>query len=59
MLSALFSLLILAADVYAILNVVQSREETGTKVIWILVIFLLPILGFIIWYVSGPKSASG
>jgi hypothetical protein len=59
MLSAIISVLILVADVWAIINVAQSRETTGTKAIWIVAIILLPVLGFIAWYFAGPKSASG
>lgn len=56
--NGLWGLLVLAADVWAIVNVLQSSESTGTKVVWTLVILLLPVLGFIIWYFAGPKSRS-
>ena len=46
------------ADVWAIVNVLQSSESTGSKVVWTLVILLLPVLGFIIWYFAGPKIRS-
>jgi Mg2+ and Co2+ transporter CorA len=59
MLSAIFSVLILVADVWAILNVAQSTESNGTKAVWIVAIVLLPLVGFIAWYFAGPKSASG
>jgi len=25
-------------------------------VLWIVVVFLLPLLGFILWYIWGPKT---
>ena len=56
--NGLWGLLVLAADVWAIVNVLQSSETTGTKVVWTLVILLLPVLGFIIWYFAGPKTRS-
>ena len=56
--NGLWGLLVLAADVWAIVNVLQSSESTGTKVVWTLVILLLPVLGFIIWYFAGPKTRS-
>jgi succinate dehydrogenase/fumarate reductase cytochrome b subunit len=56
MINGLLGLLILIADVWAILNIVQSRESNGTKAIWIVVIVLLPVLGLLIWYFAGPKS---
>jgi hypothetical protein len=59
MINSLLGLLILAADIWAIVNVFQSSESTGTKVLWILLVVLLPVLGLAIWYFAGPKSASG
>ncbi|MGF1592578.1 MAG: PLDc N-terminal domain-containing protein [Kiloniellaceae bacterium] len=52
----LFGLLVLVADIYAIVKTVQSGASTGAKVFWILLILILPILGFIIWLVAGPKG---
>ncbi len=54
----LVGLLILAADIWAIVNVFQSGASTTAKVIWILVILILPILGLIIWLVAGPRGRS-
>ncbi len=59
MFSGILGVLILIADIWAILNVAQSSESTGTKALWIVAIILLPVLGLIIWYFAGPKSASG
>ena len=51
------SLLLLIADIYALINVVQSpRVSTGGKVAWVLAIILLPLLGFIVWLLFGPRS---
>ena len=52
----LVGLLILAGDIWAILNVVQSAASTGAKVAWILAILILPLLGLLIWLVAGPRS---
>jgi len=52
----LFSLIVLIADVWAIVNIFQSSADTGNKVLWIVVVFLLPLLGFILWYIWGPKT---
>ena len=57
--SGVFGLLILIADIWAILNIVQSRVSTLNKLIWIVVILLLPILGLIIWWFAGPREKSG
>ena len=59
MLTTIFSLLILAADIWAIINIFQSSESTGTKALWTVLVLVLPVLGLLIWYFVGPKSASG
>jgi hypothetical protein len=59
MLSAILSLLILIADIWAIFNIIQSNESTGTKALWAVLVLVLPVLGLVIWYFAGPKSASG
>jgi len=55
--TGLFGLLVLAADIWAILNIVQSGSTIGTKAVWILLVAVLPLLGVIIWYFAGPREA--
>jgi Phospholipase_D-nuclease N-terminal len=52
----LFSLIVLIADVWAIVNVFQSSADTGKKVLWTVLVIILPVLGFILWYFLGPKT---
>ena len=59
MLSGILSILVLLADVWAIVNIAQSRETTGTKAVWIVLVLVLPVLGFILWFFMGPKSSTG
>lgn len=51
-------LIVLVLDIWAIVSVVGSRAGTGSKVLWCLLIILLPILGFLIWLIAGPRAAS-
>lgn len=51
----LFGFILLICVIYAIIKTVQSGASTGNKVIWILVLLLLPFLGFILWFFLGPK----
>jgi hypothetical protein len=53
---SVWGLLVLIADVWAIINIVQSSADTGRKVLWTVLVVLLPVLGFILWYFLGPKS---
>jgi hypothetical protein len=50
-------LLILAIDVWAIVTIIQSGAATAQKVLWIVLILLLPVVGVILWFLLGPRSA--
>jgi len=52
----ILGLLVLAADIWAILNVFQSSGSNGTKVVWTLVIIVLPLLGLALWFILGPRG---
>jgi hypothetical protein len=54
----IFGFLLLIADVWAIINVVQSNESTVMKVVWVVAILVLPLLGFIAWLIFGPRDTS-
>jgi len=56
--NGLIGLLILAADIWAIVSVVQSAASTGKKVLWILLILILPVVGLILWFLLGPRGRS-
>ncbi len=52
----IFGLIILVLDIWAIVNVVGSAATTGAKVLWVVIILLLPLLGLILWFFLGPKK---
>lgn len=54
--NGLIGLIILALDIWAIIHVLKSPVETGIKILWILLIALLPVLGLIIWAITGPRG---
>ena len=53
----IFGLLILILDVWAIINIAQSGASTGSKVLWIVLVVLLPLVGLILWLLLGPRTA--
>ena len=59
MFNTIIGLLILIADIWAILNIVQSSETTGMKALWVVLVLVLPVVGLVLWYFAGPKSATG
>lgn len=54
--NGLIGLIILALDIWAIINVLKSGVSTGMKIVWVLLIMLLPVLGLIIWAIAGPRG---
>ncbi|KIF55907.1 MULTISPECIES: PLDc N-terminal domain-containing protein [Pseudomonas] len=54
--NGLIGLIILALDIWAIINVLKSGTSTGMKIVWVLLIILLPVLGLIIWAIAGPRG---
>lgn len=50
-------LILLGLDIWAIVSVIGSTTSTGKKVIWVIVILLLPLLGFLAWLIFGPRAA--
>jgi hypothetical protein len=51
---SLIGLMILIADIYAIIKIAQSSAETLNKVLWILGVIVFPVVGLIVWYLAGP-----
>ena len=52
----LWGLLVLIADVWAIVNIVQSAADTGRKVLWVVLVIVLPVIGFVLWWFLGPRT---
>jgi hypothetical protein len=48
--------LILAGDIWAIINILQSSVSNEKKLIWIIAVVLLPLLGLILWFFLGPRG---
>jgi len=51
-----FGLLILIGDIWAIVNILKSSASNGTKILWVVVVALLPLVGLILWFFMGPRS---
>jgi len=54
----LLGLLLLIAMVWAIYSIFQSAASTGAKVLWTVLIIVVPVVGLIIWLIFGPKGKS-
>lgn len=56
MLYSLIGLIILVLDVIAIVELLKSNRDVGTKLLWILLIILLPLIGMILYYAIGRSA---
>lgn len=54
----IIGLIILILDIIAIMDVIQSSLETGKKILWILLIVILPVVGLVLYYLMGKKQAA-
>ncbi|GAA5110091.1 PLDc N-terminal domain-containing protein [Alloalcanivorax gelatiniphagus] len=50
----ILSLIILVLDILAIIKIVQSGASTGEKVLWVILVLVLPVVGLILWALLGP-----
>jgi len=55
----IISAIIFALDVWAIASIINTNVQTSTKIIWIVLVAVLPVLGLIIWWFAGPKANYG
>lgn len=51
---SLIGLVILILDVIALVSLLKSGADTGTKILWALLIIFLPVLGMILYFLMGP-----
>ena len=54
--AGILSLIILVLDIIVIVDVLRSAIETGKKVLWIILILILPIIGLVLYFLIGRKS---
>jgi hypothetical protein len=54
--NGIIGLLILVGDIWALINIFQSSASNEKKLLWALVVILLPLLGLILWYFLGPRD---
>ncbi len=54
----ILGLLVLIADIYAIYHVLTSGASGLSKILWTVAIVVLPVLGFIVWLIAGPRGGT-
>ena len=54
----LLGLVVLVLDIIAILDIFKSSFTTGKKVLWVVLILILPVVGLILYYLLGKKKSA-
>jgi hypothetical protein len=54
----LLGIIILILDIWAIIKTLQSGASTGIKLLWVVVILVLPVIGLILWLLMGPRGGA-
>ena len=47
-------LLILILDIVVIFRVLKTSEDSAVKLLWVILVIVLPLLGPILFFVIGP-----
>lgn len=55
--SFILGIIVLALDIWALMNVWQSGTSGGAKIGWTVGIIIFPVVGFLVWILAGPKQA--
>ena len=50
----LIGLIGLLLIIWALVGILQSGADSVTKLIWVLIVLILPVVGFVLWFLIGP-----
>ncbi len=50
----LFGILVFILDIIAIVSILKSSADSGSKLLWIVLVILLPVIGMILYFLTGP-----
>ena len=56
-LTGIGGIILLALDIWALISIFGSSATTGQKVLWSLLVIVLPLVGLVIWFFAGPRSS--
>ena len=51
---SLLGVVVFVLDIIALVSLLKSGVDSGTKILWALLIILLPVLGMILYFLMGP-----
>jgi hypothetical protein len=55
--TSLLATLVIVLDIIAIVSVLMGTSSPGRKILWVVVILLLPLIGMILYFLFGRSAA--
>lgn len=52
------AVIVFVLDIWALASVWRSTKSSGTKLGWTVLIFILPLVGLVIWGIAGPRGVA-
>ena len=52
----ILGLIVAILDIIAIISTLQSGLDIQMKLLWILVVIILPVIGLILWFLIGSRK---
>jgi len=52
----LIGLAVLVLDIIAIIDALKSSMDTGKKILWVILILILPVIGMVLYFLIGKKK---
>ena len=50
------ALIVLILDIIALVDILKSSADTGSKVLWVILILVLPVIGMVLYFLIGKKT---
>ena len=54
----IIGVLILALEIYVIYMILSGGGDAGKKLLWVILVLLLPVLGMILWFLFGRAKTA-
>lgn len=55
--TGIIATIVIILDIIAIISVLGGASSPGRKLLWVLIILLLPLVGMILYFVIGRSAA--
>lgn len=52
----ILGVILLVLDIWAVVDIVKSGKTGGNKVLWVILVLLLPLVGLIAYFIVGRKK---